>query len=218
MDAVEEFIEDYLEHASAKYYDPVKAHEYYLRTRELKGRQSTSQLRTDKQKQAWTYSKDQIRQARQRELASAGERNRVQSERLRNAAKQRGEEIREQLSALMEKMSKDITAESEAAATKIRRLPPIPKGLSPSAAAAAREKRAQEIARIRGEVDRSRELSDTARNKARETSRANLDTVRVELQKTLDTARSNYEKLKENLKAKYEKESEQEFEAIRQGV
>lgn len=29
-------IEDYLAHYASKYYDPVKAHEYYLRTRELK--------------------------------------------------------------------------------------------------------------------------------------------------------------------------------------
>lgn len=33
---------DELMHYASKYYDPVKAHEYYMRTRELKGRSSSS--------------------------------------------------------------------------------------------------------------------------------------------------------------------------------
>lgn len=35
---------DHLKHYASPYYDPVKAHEYYMRTRELKGRQSTAGL------------------------------------------------------------------------------------------------------------------------------------------------------------------------------
>ena len=32
-------INEPLQHYASPYYDPVKAHEYYMRTRELKGRQ-----------------------------------------------------------------------------------------------------------------------------------------------------------------------------------
>lgn len=32
---------DYLIHYASPYYDPVKAHEYYMKNRELKGRTST---------------------------------------------------------------------------------------------------------------------------------------------------------------------------------
>ncbi len=39
MRDVNTFLEDYLQHAE---YDPVKAREYYLRTRKLKGRKAES--------------------------------------------------------------------------------------------------------------------------------------------------------------------------------
>lgn len=38
------YVEDFLAHYASEYYDPAKAREYYLKTRELKGRQSTSDL------------------------------------------------------------------------------------------------------------------------------------------------------------------------------
>ena len=37
-------INEPLQHYASPYYDPVKAHEYYMRTRELKGRRSTMKL------------------------------------------------------------------------------------------------------------------------------------------------------------------------------
>lgn len=51
--------DDFLAHYSSKYYDPVKAHEYYMRTRELKGRRSSSKL-SDEGKEVWSYTKNQI--------------------------------------------------------------------------------------------------------------------------------------------------------------
>ena len=44
---------DFLLHYASKYYDPVKAHEYYMKNRELKGRRSSSKL-NDEGKEAWT--------------------------------------------------------------------------------------------------------------------------------------------------------------------
>ena len=41
-------------HYASKYYDPVKAHEYYMRTRKLKGRNSTSGL-NEKGREAARY-------------------------------------------------------------------------------------------------------------------------------------------------------------------
>ena len=48
-----------LRHYASPYYDPVKAHEYYMRTRELKGR-STSSL-NDEGKKVWSYTKNNIK-------------------------------------------------------------------------------------------------------------------------------------------------------------
>ena len=36
--------DEHLQHYASPYYDPVKAHEYYMRTRELKGRRSVQKL------------------------------------------------------------------------------------------------------------------------------------------------------------------------------
>ena len=52
--------EDHLMHYASKYYDPVKAHEYYLRNRELKGRRSSSKL-NETGKEQWSYAKEQIK-------------------------------------------------------------------------------------------------------------------------------------------------------------
>lgn len=40
-------------------YDPIKAHEYYMKHRKLKGRHSTKGF-TDTQKEQWAYAKDQL--------------------------------------------------------------------------------------------------------------------------------------------------------------
>ena len=50
---------DYLEHYASPYYNPEKAHEYYMRTRQLKGRKSTSSL-NDSGKEAAMYVKDRL--------------------------------------------------------------------------------------------------------------------------------------------------------------
>ena len=47
-------------HYASPYYDPVKAHEYYMRTRELKGRRSSSAL-SDEGKEIWSYTKNEIK-------------------------------------------------------------------------------------------------------------------------------------------------------------
>lgn len=48
-----------LRHYASPYYDPVKAHEYYMRTRELKGRSTTSL--NDEGKKVWSYTKNNIK-------------------------------------------------------------------------------------------------------------------------------------------------------------
>lgn len=52
-------LDDTLEHYASKYYDPVKAHEYYERTKKLKGRKSTSDL-NEEGKEVAKYVKEQV--------------------------------------------------------------------------------------------------------------------------------------------------------------
>lgn len=61
LDSLEESFpeSDNLKHYASPYYDPVKAHEYYMKTRELKGRTSTSSL-NEEGKAAAKYIKEQL--------------------------------------------------------------------------------------------------------------------------------------------------------------
>lgn len=208
---------DFLEHVGTKYYDPVKAHEYYLRTRELSGRKA-SDLKTDTQKEAWAFSKEKISEAKRKELDQASASKKASFEQTRNIAEQRRTEIREKLRALIERLTEGITIESREASAKIKALPPIPKGLSKEDAAKAHAERSEEIAKIRGEVAKDREAASSEKKGARASSSSELEQVRGEMKATLESARANYDKLKESLKAKYETESQQEFEAIKQNV
>jgi len=52
-------VDDFLAHYASEYYDPVKAHEYYERTKHLKGRRSTSKLSSEG-REIWNYTKNQI--------------------------------------------------------------------------------------------------------------------------------------------------------------
>jgi hypothetical protein len=76
----------FFKHYSSPYYDPAKAHEYYLKTRQLKGR--TTGKMSDAQKEAWGYTKKQI----------TDERN-LKIEQLREKATQAREEIYKKLTA-----------------------------------------------------------------------------------------------------------------------
>ena len=59
-----------LMHYASPYYDPVKAHEYYMRTRELKGRRSTAGLNDDG-KAASQYVKERLRNEKRQKIESS---------------------------------------------------------------------------------------------------------------------------------------------------
>ena len=90
--------EAFIAHYASKYYDPVKAREYYLRTRELKGRQKG--LETTEQKEAWGYAKTQISEAKKQELQTASETAKAQREQLYNTANTKRQEIAEKFKDL----------------------------------------------------------------------------------------------------------------------
>ena len=50
----------YLMHYASKYYDPVKAHEYYMQHRQLKGRKRSMSALDEEGKEIWSVSKENI--------------------------------------------------------------------------------------------------------------------------------------------------------------
>jgi len=169
--------------AGPEYYDAAKAHEYYLRTRELKGRKAASALKTTTKKEAWEYSKSEIAKKKKEETDQASTDKQAEVEAIRNSASQKraaiaekiksiyaglladrkakSSEITDDSSAQREKASKDraekIAQINKEVAQKIAGLPKIPKGASPKEAERIRAERAKELEQIRGESSTKRE-------------------------------------------------------------
>jgi DNA polymerase III delta prime subunit len=221
MDPAEEFIANFLEHK--RVYDPVKAREYYLRTRELKGRRSASALKTESKKERWAYVKDQVKTERTESMGSAREGNSAQIKALRAKASSRRGDIRERLkqviALLTEDRKEDLSDIKEDVNAKIAALPPIPKGVSKARRAKLSADRKEEIATIRGEAkeDRAEVSEDTkaAKTTERATATASREKVSADLKVSVNKARENYKKLKEELKANYEAEYQKEYDAIK---
>lgn len=209
-----------INHYASKYYDPVKAHEYYMRTRKLKGR--TTSGMSDEQKKAWGYAKEQITTEKKAQISSEQELRDKKIEELRARADATRQRITEKLKMLSERLTEDtkdkredITEEMKA---KIDALPDIPKNISPTRKARLMEKRKEEIAKIRGEASDAREkLSDdtklertTMNNKAR----VDRTQVRNELKASIQTVRDEFKKKKEELVQKYEATYDKEYDNI----
>lgn len=93
-----------LRHYASPYYDPVKAHEYYMRTRELKGRSTTSL--NDEGKKIWAYTKNNIKTEKKAKIKEEQEKKNAKITELREKAEATREEITSKLKALNEQLSK----------------------------------------------------------------------------------------------------------------
>lgn len=167
-------VEEFIAHYASEYYDPVKAREYYLRTRELKGRQP--KLETDTQKEAWGYASNQITEKRAEEKKSAAEAQQAKLEQLQVKAKETQERIVKNLQDTLAKINKET---------------PIPANASPKVRAFMekqnRKRRISASNSAKGEMQRlSRGLKD-ALNKARDSYKdvqKNLDAKYKEARET----------------------------------
>lgn len=115
----EEFVGSFLAHYASQYYDPQKAHEYYLQNRELKGKQSTSELtikknkaRTEKRKEAWSYAKKQIGDAKKTDLKNLSAKRKAIADQARKTADARRQEISGKLDQLLKALTSQKSADS----------------------------------------------------------------------------------------------------------
>lgn len=134
-----------LKHYASPYYDPVKAHEYYMRTRELKGRTSTARL-NDEGKAAASYVKDQLNTERK---------NKVQAHK---------DYTTDRVSDETERAKSEIASYSEQAKGKIDNLRSRLKGMS-------KKQKERERPRIQAEIDRLREDNKQRRLSIQEDSK-----------------------------------------------
>lgn len=88
---------------SSPYYDPKKAHEYYMRTRELKGRSTTSL--NDEGKKIWSYTKNNIKSEKAAKVKEEQEKRDQKITELREKA----EATKEQISSRLKELNGALT-------------------------------------------------------------------------------------------------------------
>jgi len=102
---------DVLAHYASPYYDPVKAKEYYERTKQLKGRQPTT---TKSQSEAIGYANKQIGTAKSAEL--------------KKLAAERDAKLKDAAAKIKQKLNETIEKRADAI---LKRLENLPKNASP---------------------------------------------------------------------------------------
>ena len=104
---------DSIAHYASPYYDPVKAHEYYERTKELTGRSTGTSL-NDAGKEAKTYVKNQINEKRDQDLKDAETQSqKTIEERKKSAERETYDNIRKETEELGNKLDQLISMTSK---------------------------------------------------------------------------------------------------------
>ena len=213
---------DELTHYSSANYDPVKAHEYYLKNRELKGRQSTKGM-SDTQKEAWSYSKNKIGTDKKAALTSSRNAQTAKLEALRNQATATRNNIRKKLESLLDGLKVETI--------KPKKVDPpdlfeIPENATPRQKALFREQNQRKMQTYNTKVaqaeEDARKATEAARKSAGEKSKAARESASAELKKigedmkgVIQKARADYENSKKATEAKYKSEVDKEYNNIR---
>jgi exonuclease VII large subunit len=100
-------VDNFLQHYASQYYDPAKAHDYYMKHRKLKGR--TTQSMSDKQKEAWTYARDQIGSEKKAKIAS----QKQTTDKAVQQLQQRATALRDQITARLQTLSASLSKQEK---------------------------------------------------------------------------------------------------------
>lgn len=190
-----------LMHYASKYYDPQKAHEYYMRTRQLKGRRSSSAL-TEEGKEAWEYTKDQITTSKKEDMETLKTNKEQNIEALRNKSEQTKARILAKLTELKEKIDKERASKLDTILDQ-----KIPENLS-------KEERARRIAMRDKQI--AKLYSDSKRDKAKASVSSNkeIQDAGVKIQASIKAAREAYTANKTTLNEHYETIYQREYDKI----
>lgn len=207
-------VDRFLQHYASEYYDPVKAHEYYMRTRELTGRKTSGM--SEQQRETWKVTKDNISTKKKGEVTQQQELKKQRIEQFRATAEAKREAISEKLQLLSEKLSKDREEKSEDISEDVQsEIDRLPKGLSA-------EQRREKIAKIRqdGAKDRGSLSKETkeGRAKASGEAKSQREEVRTTLKFSVQMAREAYATMKTSLDKSYEKTYQTEYDKIMKEV
>lgn len=201
----------FLAHYASDFYDPAKAHEYYVKNRELKGRQPVAGETKEQRKarvatnrnqlEARMYADKQIRDKKHGETAGLHASQKARMEKLRQNAEASRKRIEEKLNKLLEKLKTEQKTP----------LNEIPANATPKERAYL-EKQNARIAKSNALV------TDKAATEARAAARNEMKRVGTELKAAVVTARESYAKSKAAITTKYKTASDTEHKNIAANV
>jgi len=195
-------VRDFLAHYSSEFYDPAKAHEYYVKNRELKGREAAGK-ETKGQRQARVYADKQIRTKKGSESKNLHTAQTAQMAKLRSNAEASRKRIEENLNKHLAKLQLQ----------KKTPLFEIPTNASPE----VREYLNKQNARI-SEKNAIVVSNNKVAAKVKAEARAEMQRVGTELKAAVATARQSYAKAKTDLNTKYKTASDTEHKNIAANV
>lgn len=183
-----------LMHQASKYYDPQKAHEYYMRTRELKGRTSTAKL-NDTGKEAASYIKQQLLAEKKDKTRASFEKKIANLQDLRDYTKQ----VRKEEAAKQAQRIKNHAAAMKAKADSLRRSLDGLKG----------DARKQKAAQIKSELEGMRNENKKQQEKLAKDYKEIVDDINTSYK---DIAKDYSNEHKKNV-AQYKQEYQTKYEA-----
>lgn len=240
-------VEGIIRHYSSPNYDPVKAHEYYLKTRELVGRRSTKGF-TKKQREGFAFVKSQVAAKTKKQIDAARGEKKSSIEEVRAQAHQLRMDIAEKLRAFSEALTKDrsqaslqITKDSRDERHQIQAqleadiaaIPEVPKNLPKAQRDRLLAERAEKIQklRVKAGADRQAVTEDTAAS--RTDLRTQVKDIRTQNKQSVDEQRAQvaaqlkdvvakyieqYRSSKEQIKSQSEATLDREFQNIKTKV
>lgn len=195
-------LEESLKHYASPYYDPVKAHEYYMKNRKLKGRTSTASL-NDKGKAAASYVKTNINAERDRKISARRDLKTNRLDTYRSVNQTRQDQLttqrKKQADSIRKEQKMKVDSQREKSKSAISRLSDRIKQMSKadkngSAGLAIRN----EIARLRDEnksiIASIRGEATSKRNSYNEKIKTERTKARAVKSKSYDTERKSYTK------------------------
>lgn len=204
-------------HYASKYYDPVKAREYYLRTRELKGRQGKqeklSKESRQRQTEAKTYVREQVRTQRTAAQKAAAEKQQARLEKLRDTAQATRDRIVEKLEALVEKLKADVEVEVPKP-----KLNEIPKSASPRQRAFLEKQNARMMSEYNNKLGKAQDKARKASVEARDAAREEIKKVGTDLKAAVTKAREEYKVQRDQIRTKYKTDLQTELKNIDEKV
>lgn len=231
----------FLAHYSSQYYDPVKAHEYYEKNKELKGPQpaapknETKEQRearkatSQRQREGLSYAKKQIGNAKQVESKSAQAAQELRMKELRGNAEMVQQRIQEKLAAKLEEIRVKAVNSAKRTVVKAKPLNPIPANASPQLKAylqkqneqitksnkAAQQKADADYAKAKGAAQASAASANAA---AKTAAQAEMKKVGTDLKAMVTKARKDYAAAGKARTAKYKAAVDAEEKNIKANV